>query len=176
MLFYFQPLQFTSANAARIISFLTTPKTLVVGGIIGADLVDDLSSARDGGSPRNALRELEASDDSDGSPSMEGFDRGEIKTLQEQISRTTRPVWHSAPPPNLGEPGHGKLKADQWRSLIEFDIPVSIAQLSVAARNKSHELGRWESILHCTMMLACTALKNITAGIAVPTENPLSAA
>ena len=33
------------------------------------------------------------------------------------------------PPWDLGNPGHGKLKADQWKTCIEFDIPVSVAQL-----------------------------------------------
>jgi len=28
----------------------------------------------------------------------------------------------------FGAPAHGKLMADQWRSCIEFDIPVSIVQ------------------------------------------------
>jgi hypothetical protein len=53
----------------------------------------------------------------------------ELKKLQQDITQTNRPEYCQGPPANLGSPGHGKLKADQWRTCIEFDIPVSVAQL-----------------------------------------------
>jgi hypothetical protein len=53
----------------------------------------------------------------------------ELKQLQKDIDSTIRPEYRQAPPRDLGNPGHGKLKADQWKTSIEFDIPVSIAQL-----------------------------------------------
>ena len=53
----------------------------------------------------------------------------ELKKLQQDITQTDRPEYCQGPPVNLGSPGHGKLKADQWRTCIEFDIPVSVAQL-----------------------------------------------
>jgi hypothetical protein len=53
----------------------------------------------------------------------------ELEKLQQDIKGTSRPEYCQGPPLNLGSPGHGKLKADQWRTCIEFDIPVSVAQL-----------------------------------------------
>lgn len=53
----------------------------------------------------------------------------EMKQLRTYLNSTTRPSWHSSLPNNLGQKAHGKLKADQWRSAIEFDIPVAIAKL-----------------------------------------------
>ena len=53
----------------------------------------------------------------------------ELEKLQQDIKGTSRPEHCQGPPLNLGSPGHGKLKADQWRTCIEFDIPVSVAQL-----------------------------------------------
>ena len=53
----------------------------------------------------------------------------ELKKLQQDITQTNRPEYCQGPPVNLGSPGHGKLKADQWRTCIEFDIPISVAQL-----------------------------------------------
>ena len=53
----------------------------------------------------------------------------ELKLLQKDIDSIIRPEYHQAPPRDLGNPGHGKLKADQWKTCIEFDIPVSVAQL-----------------------------------------------
>jgi hypothetical protein len=55
--------------------------------------------------------------------------KNELKILQSDIKNTRRPQYQVAPPANLGNPGHGKLKADQWRTCIEFDIPVSVAKL-----------------------------------------------
>lgn len=53
----------------------------------------------------------------------------ELKLLQKGIDSIIRPEYRQAPPRDLGNPGHGKLKADQWKTCIEFDIPVSVAQL-----------------------------------------------
>lgn len=51
-----------------------------------------------------------------------------------------RPSWHASLPSNFGSPEHGKLKADQWRSCFEFDLPVSLVQLCVRERgNRTDE-------------------------------------
>ncbi len=71
----------------------------------------------------------------------------ELKTIHSYIASTVRPRWHKSPPRNLGEARHGKLKADQWRSLMEFDIPVALAQLW-EGNSERHPL------FHCTMLLA----------------------
>jgi len=63
----------------------------------------------------------------------------ELKRLHTFLSQTTRPSWHTPPPSNLGEAKHGKLKADQWRSCIEFDVPVAMAQIWVFDRRGCEE-------------------------------------
>ncbi|TDL17602.1 hypothetical protein BD410DRAFT_708320, partial [Rickenella mellea] len=55
--------------------------------------------------------------------------KAEVEKMHKHIAETIRPVWNAAPPSNLGEAGHGKLKADEWRSTIEFDLPISLAQI-----------------------------------------------
>ena len=52
-----------------------------------------------------------------------------LKLLQKDIISAIRPEYHQAPPRDLGNPGHGKLKADQWQTCIEFNKPVSVVQL-----------------------------------------------
>ena len=54
--------------------------------------------------------------------------REELKALQTEISTVIRPPYCQGPPSNLGNPGHGKLKADQWKTSMEFDLPIFIAQ------------------------------------------------
>ena len=41
---------------------------------------------------------------------------------------TIRPNWQAHLPTNFGSPEHGKLKADQWRTAIEFDILLNNIQ------------------------------------------------
>lgn len=51
------------------------------------------------------------------------------KKLRDDIANTYRPPSHRGPPVNLGDPSHGKLKADQLRSSIEFDLPVTASEI-----------------------------------------------
>jgi hypothetical protein len=87
--------------------------------------------------------------------------KDELSQLQKQIPDTTRPSWHVAPPSNLGESKHGKLKADQWRSCIEFDIPVSLAQMWSSNDERTTGPTR-EVILRSTFLLA-TAIRWATS-------------
>jgi hypothetical protein len=80
----------------------------------------------------------------------------ELRRIWADIEATTRPSWHSELPTNLGEPEHGKLKADQWRSGIEFDLPVSLAQLwsSEYLDIDPQRRDRQKKMLESTMFLA----------------------
>jgi hypothetical protein len=80
----------------------------------------------------------------------------ELQTIQDSIKATTRPSWHCGPPSNLGDPSHGKLKADQWRSCIEFDLPVSLAKLFATNCSDSdlQQRDRQKRMLESTMFLA----------------------
>lgn len=71
----------------------------------------------------------------------------ELKKIHFSIASTVRPRWHKGPPKNLGEARHGKLKADQWRSLLDFDLPVALAQLW-------DETSERRKLFHSTMLLA----------------------
>lgn len=62
-------------------------------------------------------------------PNFSKLSKKDLCAVREDISATLRPSWHAAPPTNLGESSHGKLKADQWRLTIEFDLPVSLVHL-----------------------------------------------
>ena len=76
-----------------------------------------------------AAMEVELGDEtytSDGNPMLSTKD---LKEIQDDIQNTIRPTWQTGPPANFGSPAHGKLKADQWRTCIEFDLPVSLVKL-----------------------------------------------
>jgi hypothetical protein len=76
----------------------------------------------------------------------------EINEIQAELSSIERPSWHRGPPKNLGDAEHGKLKAEQWRSAIEFDLPVTLMKLW----GKENGIGgeRRKKLAHSTMLLS----------------------
>src|SRR5882762_8510709 len=53
----------------------------------------------------------------------------EMGKLRFDIEHMYTPSWLTSVPINLGEPSHGKLKADQWRTLGTTYLPVSLIHL-----------------------------------------------
>ena len=86
----------------------------------------------------------------------------ELCQIRKDIAKTIRPGWQQGPPPNLGTKGHGKLKADQWRTCIEFDIPVSLVRLRASTRDVRQDEDREFEVVESTMLLA-TALRWATS-------------
>lgn len=80
----------------------------------------------------------------------------ELKRIRSDIASTNRPSWQRAPPTNLGEAEHGKLKADQWRSCMEFDIPASLVQMWARENTNADDRKacRRQKLLESTMLLA----------------------
>jgi hypothetical protein len=82
------------------------------------------------------------------------LNRSEVQMLRDTIKNAVRPRWQASPPHNFGEPSHGKLTADQWRTLMEFDLPVALAK---SLRNKpelSPSGNRLNELFHSTLLLA----------------------
>jgi hypothetical protein len=91
----------------------------------------------------------------------------ELKRIHHFLSQTTRPSWHTPPPRNLGEPSHGKLKADQSRSAMEFDIPAAVAEIwgrDVCESGEDERVQRQEKLVEATLLLA-TAIRWATSYI-----------
>jgi hypothetical protein len=63
------------------------------------------------------------------------FTEKDVEALRIDIRDFVTPSWLTSIPSNLGEPSHGKLKADQWRTLGTVYLPVSLVRLW-AAPNK----------------------------------------
>lgn len=87
----------------------------------------------------------------------EPLTNAEINEIQAHLRAIKRPTWNRGPPTNLGEAEHGKLKAEQWRSAIEFDLPVILHKMW-GPRNSPAEVSetslRREKLAHSTMLLA----------------------
>jgi len=82
-----------------------------------------------------------------------GISQDELGMIRDDIANTIRPCWHAAPPANLGQVSRGKLKADEWRSCFEFDIPVSLLWIEMW-RNASQTDEYRAKLVHSTLVLA----------------------
>jgi len=87
--------------------------------------------------------------------------RNELRQIRKDIATTIRPGWQTGPPVKFGAPAHGKLTADQWRSCIEFGIPVPPVQLWASDGDESNH-DRRQKLVESTMFLA-TALRWATS-------------
>ena len=81
----------------------------------------------------------------------------EINEIQAHLRAIKRLTWNRGPPTNLGEAEHGKLKAEQWRSAIKFDLPMILHKMwgprNSPAKASETSLCR-EKLTHSTMLLA----------------------
>ncbi|KAH6877404.1 hypothetical protein BKA70DRAFT_1127671 [Coprinopsis sp. MPI-PUGE-AT-0042] len=53
----------------------------------------------------------------------------DLLRIQSLIAKIHRPRSQSPLPLNFGSPSHGKLKANQWATAIEFDLPVALVKV-----------------------------------------------
>jgi len=84
-----------------------------------------------------------------------GISQGDLKVIRDDIVATVCPCWHAAPPCNLGQVSHGKLKAYEWRSCFEFNIPVSLLRIETWRNSSVTEVDSYrEKLVHSTFLLA----------------------
>src|SRR5229473_3885141 len=84
-----------------------------------------------------------------------GISQDDLKVIRDDIVVTVRPRWHAAPPANLGHVSHGKLKADEWRSCFEFDIPVSLLRIETWRSTAGKQVDEYRAkLVHSTFLLA----------------------
>ena len=60
-----------------------------------------------------------------------------LRRIRDDIETTCRPTSQSNPPSEFGSARHGKLTADQWRTILEFDAPVSLLKMWSERRSNS---------------------------------------
>ena len=84
-----------------------------------------------------------------------GISQDDLKAIRNDIAATIRPRWHAAPPANIGHVSHGKLKADEWRSCFDFDIPVSLLRIETRRSASGKQVDEYRAkLVHSTFLLA----------------------
>ncbi|KAH9895959.1 hypothetical protein C8Q73DRAFT_644239 [Cubamyces lactineus] len=57
------------------------------------------------------------------------LDQATIERIRADIAATVFPSWMERPPRNFGSPSHGKLKADQWRTVCTVSLVITLCRL-----------------------------------------------
>lgn len=88
-----------------------------------------------------------------------------LEVLWADIENITLPSWVEKPPPNFGSKSHGKLKADQWRTIGTVHLVITLVRLWGAL-----EPGEWESkllrnFLDLSIAVECGARRNMTEDV-----------
>jgi hypothetical protein len=84
-----------------------------------------------------------------------GISQDDLKAIRDDIAATVRPRWHAAPPANMGHVSHGKLKADEWKSCFDFDIPVSLLRIETRRSASGKQMDEYRAkLVHSTFLLA----------------------
>ena len=81
------------------------------------------------------------------------FTPEEMSELRSDIEHTYTPSWLTSVPTNLGEPSHGKLKADQWRTLGTTYLPVSLIHLWDKLEDDDQRSQQCKKLLAVTLSL-----------------------
>ena len=73
-----------------------------------------------------------------------------LKVLRQDIHDTIFPSWMQRPPRNFGSPGHGKLKADNWRVVCTVSMVITLVRLwsDLAPTSTSTQRSFLENFVH----------------------------
>ena len=86
--------------------------------------------------------------------SQEPLTENEINDIQKCLGAITRPTWHRGPPINLSDAAHGKLKAEQWRSSIKFNLSATLFKKWGLDCDEDIQSARRKKLAYSTMLLA----------------------
>jgi hypothetical protein len=76
-----------------------------------------------------------------------------MTTIRSVIQEMTNPSWIASLPSSLGAAAHGKLKADQWRTLGTLHLPAALIKLWGITNDREPRSERCRDILNITMSL-----------------------
>ena len=71
-----------------------------------------------------------------------------LAQLRRDIRKTYLPSWMQRPPLNFGSPSHGKLKADQWRTVCTVSMVITLVRLWSSADASDNDKALLKNFLH----------------------------
>ncbi|KIJ32207.1 hypothetical protein M422DRAFT_266006, partial [Sphaerobolus stellatus SS14] len=84
-------------------------------------------------------------------PTIPLFTVHTLLEIRKDIAQTVIPTWMNSVPQNFGSKRHGKLKADEWRTMITVYLPITLGRLW--GSKGTYE--QFEPYYNNTMMMVC---------------------
>ncbi|THV01610.1 hypothetical protein K435DRAFT_654934 [Dendrothele bispora CBS 962.96] len=82
-----------------------------------------------------------------------------LERLHQAISEVTTPAWVGKPPPNVGLPNAGTLKADHWRTLFSIHLPLTLLSMwGKGSPLATPDAGEMSSVLETALWLSCALI------------------
>jgi hypothetical protein len=80
------------------------------------------------------------------------FDETQLVAIRGCLADAVIPSWLKRPPQNLGEKAHGKLKADQWLTLMSVFLPLILPEvwLTAGSHRDMQLLDNFHDLVSCT--------------------------
>ncbi|KAI0324601.1 hypothetical protein GY45DRAFT_1262514 [Cubamyces sp. BRFM 1775] len=84
------------------------------------------------------------------------LDKSTIEQIRRDIAAVVLPSWMERPPRNFGSPSHGKLKADQWRTVCTVNLVITLCRLWGSPESSERERLLLDNFIHlvCAVDLA----------------------
>ncbi len=71
-----------------------------------------------------------------------------LSALRRDIREMYVPSWLEKPPANIGDPAHGKLKADHWRTLCTVPMVMTLVRLWGTSNSLVDEVEALDNFMH----------------------------
>ncbi|KAJ3766094.1 hypothetical protein FB446DRAFT_654305 [Lentinula raphanica] len=82
-----------------------------------------------------------------------------LERVQEVVRQVITPAWSSRPPPDIGLPKAGTLKADHWRTLFTIHLPLALLSLwKEESPLAAADAAQMSSVLETGMALSCASI------------------
>ncbi|PIL35041.1 hypothetical protein GSI_02828 [Ganoderma sinense ZZ0214-1] len=85
-----------------------------------------------------------------------------LRQVQEDIANMTLPSWIERPPSNFGNAGHGKLKADEWRTVCSIPMILALVRLWGVSGASSEEQAVLENFVHLVVAVDLASRRSMS--------------
>ncbi|THH19759.1 hypothetical protein EUX98_g8711 [Antrodiella citrinella] len=85
-----------------------------------------------------------------------------LSHIRDDIKKTVYPSWIERPPSNFGSPGHGKLKADQWRTVSTISLVITLIRLWGHASASEQEQKMLKNFIHLVIAVQHASRRSIS--------------
>ncbi|KAI1783119.1 hypothetical protein LXA43DRAFT_904217 [Ganoderma leucocontextum] len=89
------------------------------------------------------------------------FTRDVLDVVRQDIQATVLPSWIEKVPSNFGSPGHGKLKADHWRTVCTINLVITLVRLWGTVRSSAEEVEVLKNFLHLVIAVTSASRRSM---------------